>query len=105
MTIANLREQTLRTRVMFLEYAINRYLHDGDRDRLARAYSNEWVQPLQETDMTDPFSKLRKAAREREKAHHEWQQEVKAAHAAGFSLRAVAEIAGVSHDTVWRTVK
>jgi hypothetical protein len=101
----DLQKQALRTRVLHLEYAIGRYLTDGDRDRLARAYSNEWVQPLQESDMTDPFSKLRTAARERERAHHEWQEEVKAAHAAGFSLRAVAEIAGVSHDTVWRTVK
>ena len=97
--------QKLRTRVLHLEYAINRYLNDGNRELLQTAYSNEWVQPLQESDMTDPFSKLRTAARERERAHHEWQQEVKAAHAAGFSLRAVAEIAGVSHDTVWRTVK
>ena len=41
-----LKEQVLRTRVMHLEYAIGRFLKDGDRDRLARAYSNEWVQPI-----------------------------------------------------------
>jgi hypothetical protein len=41
-----LREQTLRTRVMTLEHAIRRFLTDGDKGRLERAYSNEWVQPL-----------------------------------------------------------
>lgn len=43
-----LREQVLRTRVMVLERAIKRFLDEGDRDRLAWAYSNEWVQPLGE---------------------------------------------------------
>ena len=45
-----LKEQALRTRLMYLEYAVARFLQDGDRDRLARAYSNEWVQPLGEND-------------------------------------------------------
>jgi len=45
-----LKEQALRTRLMGLEFAIARFLQDGDRDRLARAYSNEWVQPLGEQD-------------------------------------------------------
>ena len=55
--------------------------------------------------MTDPFKNLRKAAILRENAQNEWEQEILAAHQAGFSLRAIAEIAGVSHDTIWRTVK
>ena len=55
--------------------------------------------------MSDPFEGLRKAAKKREQAKHEWEQEVKAAHAAGFSLRAVAEAAGVSHDTIWKQVR
>jgi hypothetical protein len=103
--IQHLKEQVLRTRVLHLEFAISRYLQDGDRDRLQTAYSNEWVQPLEESVMSDPFEKLRKAARVREQANREWREEVRAAHAAGFSLRTVADIAGVSHDTVWRTVK
>ena len=45
-----LKEQALRTRVIHLEYAIGRFLKDGDRDRLANAYSNEWVGPLGEAD-------------------------------------------------------
>jgi hypothetical protein len=35
---------------MFLEHAIAGYLTDGDRGKLERAYSNEWVQPLGEND-------------------------------------------------------
>ena len=46
----HLREQVLRIRVMVLERAIKRFLDEGDRDRLARAYSNEWVKPLGEND-------------------------------------------------------
>jgi len=45
-----LREQALRTRLMHLEYAVGRFLRDGDRDRLANAYSNEWAGPLGEND-------------------------------------------------------
>ena len=48
--LMTLREQSLRTRLMFLEFAVARFLRDGDRDRLARAYSNEWVEPLGEAD-------------------------------------------------------
>lgn len=45
-----LKEQNLRTRVMVLEHAIKEFLDGGHIDRLARAYSNEWVQPLGEND-------------------------------------------------------
>jgi DNA-binding NarL/FixJ family response regulator len=52
--------------------------------------------------MSDPFVELRIAAKQRDRAQAEWEREVRAARAAGFSLRAIAEAAGVSHDTVWR---
>ena len=48
--LMELREQKLRTRVMYLEFAIDRFLKDGDRAKLERAYSNEWVQPLGDED-------------------------------------------------------
>jgi lambda repressor-like predicted transcriptional regulator len=55
--------------------------------------------------MSDPFDKIRKLAAKRDEIKHEWSQEVKALHAAGFSLRAIASAAGVSHDTVWKRVR
>jgi lambda repressor-like predicted transcriptional regulator len=55
--------------------------------------------------MSDPFVELRIAARQREASQDMWELEVRAARAAGFSLRAIAEAAGVSHDTVWRVVR
>ena len=103
--LMQIREQGLRTRVMHLEYAIGRYLNDGDRARLENAYSNEWVQPIKESNMSDPFSKIRDLAAQREQVKHEWSQEVKALHAAGYSLRTIADAAGVSHDTIWKRVR
>ena len=44
--LMRLREQMLRTRVMLLERAIGDFLSDGDREKLARRYKNEWVRPL-----------------------------------------------------------
>jgi lambda repressor-like predicted transcriptional regulator len=55
--------------------------------------------------MEDPFATIRQLAHKREQAQHEWQQEIRALHAAGFSLRAIANVAGVSHDTVWKKVR
>jgi IS30 family transposase len=52
--------------------------------------------------MSDPFEKIRRLADEREQADESWRQEVRALRAAGFSTRAIAEVAGVSHDTVWK---
>jgi len=43
--------------------------------------------------------------RKREELQHEWSQEIKHLHAAGYSLRTIAEVAGVSHDTVWKRVR
>ena len=48
--LRSLHEKILITRVMVLERAIKRFLDEGDRDRLARVYSNEWVQPIGEQD-------------------------------------------------------
>lgn len=103
--LMQIREQGLRTRVMHLEYAIERYLDDGNRQLLENAYSNEWVQPIKESNMSDPFSKIRELAAQREQVKHEWSEEVKALHAAGYSLRTIADVAGVSHDTVWKRVR
>jgi len=55
--------------------------------------------------MDDPFEGLRRAARAREEAQDVWRSEIAAARAAGFSLRAIADAAGVSHDTVWKQVR
>jgi hypothetical protein len=57
------------------------------------------------TEMDDPFYALREAAKVRTEAHRRWQEEVRAVRALGFSLRAIANAAGVSHDTVWKEVR
>ena len=103
--LMQIREQGLRTRVMHLEYAIGRYLKDGNRASLENAYSNEWAQPLEGNIMSDPFAEIRMLAKKRQEVQHDWSQEIKHLHAAGFSLRVIAEAAGVSHDTVWKKVR
>lgn len=55
--------------------------------------------------MSDPFTEIRMLAKKRQDVQHEWSQEIKHLHAAGYSLRAIAEAAGVSHDTVWKKVR
>ena len=55
--------------------------------------------------MSDPFINIRTLAAQREQVQNEWQSEIKALHAAGYSLRAIADVAGVSHDTIWKRVK
>ncbi|HEY7824199.1 MAG TPA: hypothetical protein VIG24_15260 [Acidimicrobiia bacterium] len=55
--------------------------------------------------MSDPFATIRELAAQREMLQHEWTAEVKALHGLGFSLRAIADAAGVSHDSVWRRVR
>ena len=52
--------------------------------------------------MTDPFAKIRDLSAARQKLTYEWVQEMKALRAAGYSVRAIAQVAGVSHDTVWK---
>jgi transposase-like protein len=55
--------------------------------------------------MTDPFEKMRRVSNARQQATYEWVQEMKALRAAGFSVRTIAEVANVSHDTVWRQAR
>jgi len=99
-----LREQELRTRVRYLEWAAHQTLTTGDQGPLQRAMSNDWTHTIGEA-MQDPFATIRLLAKKREQVQHDWSQEVKALHAAGFSLRAIASAAGVSHDTVWKRVR
>jgi IS30 family transposase len=55
--------------------------------------------------MSDPFEKLRRVSRARQELTFEWVQEMKALRAAGYSVRTIAEVANVSHDTVWRQAR
>jgi IS30 family transposase len=55
--------------------------------------------------MNDPFTNIRTLATKREQVQHEWNNEIRALHAAGYSLRAIADVAGVSHDTIWKRVR
>ena len=52
--------------------------------------------------MSDPFSKIRTLTMKREQSHDDWRAEVLNLRAAGYSTRAIAQVAGVSHDTVWK---
>jgi DNA-binding NarL/FixJ family response regulator len=52
--------------------------------------------------MTDPFNKIRTLTIKREQVQDEWRLEVLNLKAAGYSTRAIAQVAGVSHDTVWK---
>jgi len=52
--------------------------------------------------VSDPFAKVRQLAMRREEADWAWRFEVLNLKAAGYSTRAIAQVAGVSHDTVWR---
>jgi hypothetical protein len=99
-----LKDQELRTRVFYLEWAIDQFQQTGDIGVLNRATSNEWAKTIGEI-MSDPFTTIRLLAKKRESVQHEWNEEIRSLHAAGFSLRAIAEVAGVSHDTVWKRVK
>lgn len=52
--------------------------------------------------MSDPFEKIRRLTMRREAVTDDWYEEVRLLKAAGFSTRAIADVAGVSHDTVWK---
>jgi len=55
--------------------------------------------------MEDPFKKMRAAAKKKNDATREWVDEMVALRAAGYSVRTIAEVAGVSHDTVWKRAR
>jgi hypothetical protein len=55
-----------------------------------------------EERVSDPFDTIRRLADAREAADWAWRCEVLSLKAAGFSTRAIAQVAGVSHDTVWK---
>jgi ribosomal protein S11 len=99
-----LKDQELRTRALYLEWAITQFQNTGNKDVLDRATSNDWTKNIGEV-MSDPFATIKLLAQQREKVQHEWNQEIRALHAAGFSLRSIADVAGVSHDTIWKRVK
>ena len=50
----------------------------------------------------DPFEKVRTLTMRRENASEAWREEVRYLKACGFSTRAIAQVAGVSHDTIWK---
>jgi hypothetical protein len=97
----DLRDQQLRTRLLYVEWAAMRLLNDGDQEPLRRAMSNDWTRTIGEA-MEDPFATIRMLSDKRHQLTYEWVQEMKALRAAGYSVRAIAQVAGVSHDTVWK---
>ena len=55
--------------------------------------------------MVDEFEELRKATARRHQAQMEWEAEVRRMRESGWSVRAIAPAAGVSHMTVWELTK
>lgn len=53
----------------------------------------------------DEFADLRKATRNKEQAILAWEAEVKKMRLSGWSTRAIADPAGVSHMTVWELTR
>jgi hypothetical protein len=52
--------------------------------------------------MDDPFATIRTLTGQRDDVDWAWRTEVMNLRAAGYSTRVIAQVAGVSHDTVWR---
>lgn len=55
--------------------------------------------------MSDPFRAMRRATLNKANAEDEWRQEMMHLRAAGYSVRFIASLAGVSHDTVWKMTR
>lgn len=55
--------------------------------------------------MPDPFEKIRRLTLRKEAAFEDWLEELRLLRAAGYSVRAIADVAGVSHDTVWKATR
>lgn len=55
--------------------------------------------------MNDPFETLRNLSSSHRQAHAEFWSEIRALRAAGYSYRAIADVAGMSHNTVYRQLK
>jgi lambda repressor-like predicted transcriptional regulator len=53
-------------------------------------------------EVSDPFEKMRRLSQARRDTDLAWEAEVRELRAAGFSLRTIAQVAGVSHDTIWK---
>lgn len=52
--------------------------------------------------MEDPFKSLRALVTKRRNASDEFWREVSALRAAGYSLRTIADVAQMSHNTIYR---
>jgi lambda repressor-like predicted transcriptional regulator len=55
--------------------------------------------------MSDPFSRIRQLTSDRSRSDWAWREEIAQLRAAGYSTRAIAQVAGVSHDTVWKVAR
>lgn len=55
--------------------------------------------------MTDEFTALRKATEAKKKAQLAWEAEIVRMRKDGWSTRALADPAGVSHMTVWELTR
>lgn len=64
-----------------------------------------WIEREGENEMRDPFEKIRRLTLRKEGAFEDWYEELRLLRAAGYSVRAIAEVAGVSHDTVWKATR
>jgi len=51
---------------------------------------------------TDPFEKVRALTDRRSEIDWALREEIAHLRAAGYSTRAIAEVVGLSHDTIWR---
>lgn len=53
----------------------------------------------------DEFAALREFTRRKHKAQRDWEDEIRRMRHSGWSVRAIAPAAGVSHMTVWELTK